>query len=154
MNTALRVLAAALLALWLAIPGVSGDEAGGENAGGTGVWILPRCEMLSSGSAQNAAFGSPRVAAFVVTDLSKDVRMCVSGECGQTVASLFAGVSGSPISLPVIGQYLLLPSSVMQGLLNARVEVSDIVVLDASQKGYRMQFRIDLQTGQAQILVF
>ena len=58
------------------------------------------------------------------------------------------------IALPVVGQFVTLPASVMQGLLAARVASSDIVIFDAAQKGYRLELRIDLLTGAAQILVF
>lgn len=154
MNTAFRILATALLALWVAIPGISGDGEGGENAGGTGVWILPRCEMLSSGSSQNGGLEQPRVAAFAVPNLNSDVHLRVSNECGQTAATLFDHVSESPLALPVVGQFVTLPASVLQGLLAARVARSDIVIFDAAQKGYRLELRIDLETAAAQILVF
>jgi hypothetical protein len=47
MNTLLRFVLALALGVWLAMPSLGSE--GGENAGGTGVWILPRATFMASG---------------------------------------------------------------------------------------------------------
>ena len=152
MNTTLRILAAALLALWLAIPGISGEGDGGENAGGTGVWILPRSEFLSSGSGMQGR--QPRIAPIAIADLQHEVKLRVSGDTGQCTGTLFDGASNMPIDLPVLGQCVVLPASLLQGLFAARVPSCDIVIVDAARRGYLLSLVFDYATGGAQILVF
>lgn len=120
-----------------------------------GVWILPRCEMLSSGSSQNGGLEQPRVAAFLPCRTSTPTCICASRiGVGKPRRRCLTTSAEWPIALPVVGQFVTLPASVMQGLLAARVASSDIVIFDAAQKGYRLELRIDLLTGAAQILVF
>lgn len=152
MNTTLRILAAALLALWLAIPGISGEGDGGENAGGTGVWILPRSEFLSSGSGMQGR--QPRTSPIAIPNLQLDVKLRVSSETGQCSGTLFDGLSNTPVDLPVIGQSVILPASLMQALFAARVPACDIVIVDAAHRGYLMTLTFDYGTGGAQILVY
>jgi hypothetical protein len=154
MNTTLRVLAAALLALWFAIPGVSGDGEGGENAGGTGVWILPRCESISSGTWQIGQQSQPRVAPFAIPSLNQNVKLRVSNECGATSATLFDGENGTPITLGVVGQYVELPSSLLRGLHAAGVAESQIIVADANGRGYLIELRIDIAAATAEVRVY
>lgn len=154
MSTTLRVLAAAFLALWFAIPGISGDGEGGENGGGTGVWILPRCEPISSGSSQIGQMTQPRVAPFAIPNFEHGVKFRVSNECGATSATLFDGDNGTPIALPVVGQYIELPAAMLRGLHAAGVAESHIVVTDSSGRGYLMRLRIDLAEARAEVLVF
>ena len=151
MNTTLRILAAALLALWLAIPGISGEGDGGENAGGTGVWILPRSEFLSSGSGMGR---QPRISPIVIPNLLQDVKLRVSNETGQCSGTLFDGTTNTPVDLPVLGQCVVLPASLLQGLFAARVPTCDIVIVDAARRGYLLSLTFDYGTGGAQILVF
>lgn len=148
----LRALAAALLALWLAIPGKSGEGDGGENAGGTGVWILPRCECIAS----NAAIGTaqPREAPFAIPDLAHDVKLRLSNECGMASGTLFDGSVGTEFDLPVNGQYVILPATLLQALFSARVPTADIVIMDAAHRGYRLRLHIDLVTARADLLVY
>lgn len=152
MNTTLRILAAALLALWLAIPGISGEGDGGENAGGTGVWILPRSEFLSSGSGMQGR--QPRISPIAIPNLLQDVKLRVSGDTGQCTGTLFDGVSNIPVDLPVLGQCVVLPASLMRGLFAARVPSCDMVIVDAARRGYLLSLVFDYATGGAQILVF
>lgn len=155
MNMTLRrVLAAALLALWFAIPGVSGDGDGGENAGGTGVWILPRCTSISSGSSSLGQLTQPRVAPLAIPDLTHTVKFRVSDECGASIATLFDGQSALPVDLPVVGQYVELSAAVLQGLHAASIAESHIVVTDANARGYLMRLRIDLAAARAEVLIF
>lgn len=152
MNTTLRILAAALLALWLAIPGISGEGDGGENAGGTGVWILPRSEFLSSGSGLQGR--QPRIPPLVIANLLLDVKLRVSNDSGQCTGTLFDGATNVPTDLPVLGQCVVLPAPLLQGLFAARVPTCDIVIVDAARRGYLLSLTFDYGTGGAQILVY
>lgn len=152
MSTTLRILAAALLALWLAIPGISGEGDGGENAGGTGVWILPRSEFLSSSSALQGR--QPRIPPITVPNLLQDIKLRVSNDTGQCTGTLFDGATNMPIDLPVIGQSVVLTASLLRGLYAARVPTCDIVIVDAARRGYLMSLTFDYATGGAQVLVY
>ncbi|MBM4060513.1 MAG: hypothetical protein FJ265_05380 [Planctomycetes bacterium] len=153
MNLLFRFLTAALLALWAAIPAIGGAGDGGENAGGTGVWILPRCESIGS-NITTIGGGVPRVAPLTFGNLGSDIRLRLSNECGEATATLFEGESGAPIALPVVDQLMTLPAFVLQGLVAAGVDVADIVVIDAHNRGYLMRLHLDLAARTAALLVY
>ena len=73
-----RILLALALAVWVAVPGVGSD--GGENAGGTGVWILPRAASICAFS------GPPREMRTIPAPLAADCTMQMSVEIGSAVA--------------------------------------------------------------------
>ena len=151
---ALRVLTAALLAMWLALPGKSGEGDGGENAGGTGVWILPRCETISSNAGNFTGLGAPRIPPFVISDLAHDLRLRMSSDCGPASALLFDGTVGLETELPVSGLTVTVPASVLQTMFSAGVASADIVVMDAAHKGYLMRLGIDLLTARGTLAVY
>ena len=80
MMSLLRPLVAIALAVWLALPLV-GNE-GGDNASGTGIWILPRATFLASGMSQAAPRATKELLA-----IGQDVVMEVSSECGACSAT-------------------------------------------------------------------
>jgi hypothetical protein len=137
MKITLRTLFAALLALWLALPSVGGE--GGENAGGSGVWILPRTTFM----APSTGGGSVPRMSFTISDLNRDASLVGSAEMGQAVATLVDSSLGLPTRLQVVGKAIVLPSSMMLGMLHAGVTDADIVVVDASLRGYRIHLSID-----------
>jgi hypothetical protein len=137
MKITLRTLFAALLALWLALPSVGGE--GGENAGGSGVWILPRTTFM----APSTGGGSVPRMSFTISDLNRDASLVGSAEMGQAVATLVDSSLGLPTRLQVVGKAIVLPSSMMLGMLHAGVTDADIVVVDASLRGYRIPLSID-----------
>src|SRR5688572_13626591 len=99
------LLALALVA-WLAVPGVGGD--GGENGGGTGVWVLPRASTLTCST------GSGVPIACESRPITQDFFLLLSSEVGVASATLVDACSGLPVSLPVIGTVLRVPASLLQ----------------------------------------
>jgi hypothetical protein len=139
MNTLLRFVLALALGVWLAMPSLGSE--GGENAGGTGVWILPRATFMASGEVVEPA-GEPR-ASKKLSSLNQDVTMAVSIECGSCTATLIDDLSGVPVALQVTGPNIKLPASLLQALGAAGPAKASIVVVDANQMGYVMRVVID-----------
>jgi hypothetical protein len=153
MTNPMRVLLAALLALVVVLPAWGGEGEGGENAGGTGVWILPRSTVLTSSSAQIGPGTQPRVPPLTLTSFASSAKLQVSNECSSVVATLFAGTA-MPMDLPVLGQTVTLPASVVQGLAETSVTQATLVLVDASGKGYVLRLVIDLAAGTGQLLLY
>ncbi len=109
MKSLLRLLAALALAIWVAVPVVGSD--GGDNAGGTGIWILPRATCLASGMEV-----TPPRAAKVLTTFNHDVVMQVSSECGAVVATFVDDLSGQPVSLATFSGQVRIPASLLQAM--------------------------------------
>ena len=151
MHALIRFSVAALLALWLAMPSVGGE--GGENGGGTGVWILPRCEFLSGDPLAVGALGVP-LATRSFSTLTHDVSLYGSSECGQIVATLIDSVSCVPMPLPVVGRNAVIPSSVLQGLRAAGISHAQVVMMDAAHQGYVIHLIIDLAAGSATLSIY
>lgn len=148
MRPFLRSLFAAVLALWLAHPGVGGD--GGENGSGSGVFILPHSGFFSSTS----SLCGPGRQTITLNDLTRDATLTTSSEMGSPVATLVDQVSGVPIALPVSGKNVILPAAVMQNLLQAGVAEARILVVDGCQRGYQILLRIDAGARSATLTVY
>jgi hypothetical protein len=144
MHALIRSLVAALLALWLAMPSVGGE--GGENGGGTGVWVLPSSSYLSGDPLATVMVGAPRATQSFPT-LSQSVTLRGSSECGQIVATMIDPVSCVPMALPVIGRTATVPATVLQGLRAAGIQNAQIVMIDAAQQGYVIHVFLDLAIG-------
>lgn len=146
MNLRLRFVPVLLAAVLLALPSI-GDE-GGEGAGGTGVWILPRPTYLAPGV---PATTPPAVASVPPVALTSGagVALTIAAESGESTACLVDGVSGSSLPLPVSGRVVTVDRLVVQGLVASGTSVAHIVVTDAQQLGYVIQVSIDLATGSA-----
>jgi hypothetical protein len=145
MKTALHFLLTLWLGLWLALPSPGGE--GGENAGGTGVWILPRATFLP-------ATPQPEVrASFVAMDLSKNVRMRVSSEVGTVVATYVDDVIGQPCALPVVGDVVGFPAALLQSLASSPTSSGSIVIADAEQRGYVIHVRWNSSKGGVEVIV-
>ena len=149
MKALLHCLLVLVTAVVVALPG-RGDE-GGENAGGTGVWILPFCSQVTTG-AQEAPSTQPRLT-IPVSDLNRDVRLDGSGELGQAVATCIDELSGCPTSLPVVGRSVTIPSVVLRSLSQARV-CANVLVMDAQHRGYCISVRVHPVTGAVTLLVY
>ncbi|MEO6596358.1 MAG: hypothetical protein ABIP94_16535 [Planctomycetota bacterium] len=150
MNTILRVIVAVLLAAWVAVPSVGSE--GGENAGGTGVWVLPRAEFLCSGSGVPCA-GLPR-SEIALPDFTKNVHLELSSEMGAAVATLVDQISGVSLGLSVVGNKLVLPSVLFQSLAGSGVTQANIVVADVNQMGYQIRLTLNAATGTGLIRVY
>ncbi|MCU0866911.1 MAG: hypothetical protein MUC36_24260 [Planctomycetes bacterium] len=147
MHTIHRLLVGIALLLWLALPVVSSE--GGENAGGTGVWILPRAVPLAA----NPTSGPPREV-HVCSNLSQDLMMMVSVECGNVVATLVDEVSGISTALSVSGSAVRCPGHLLQMLVTSGVRKAHIVISDSSQTGYVIQLLMSSVDASVSMRVF
>ena len=132
MHTIHRLLVGIALLLWLALPVVSSE--GGENAGGTGVWILPRAVQLVA----NPTSGPPRDN-HLCSNLAQDLLMVVSTDCGAVVATMVDEVSGVSTALSVSGTAVRCPGHLLQALVSSGVRKAHIVISDSTQTGYVIQ---------------
>lgn len=130
MQTLARFLLASLLALAIAMPGIGGE--GGENAGGTGVWILPHSRSLSGPMAPLTAGTLSRQ----VSDFSRDFTMTASEDCGELVAVATVVGTGQNLPLAVTGHDVRLSSQQLTSLRNANVTGLTIVISDSQNVGY------------------
>lgn len=144
MMSLLRLLLALVTATIIALPIISSD--GGENGGGTGIWILPRARFLCAGPAP-APLDSKNLAT-----LSVDLVMQVSAECGACVATLIDEVSGVPVSLPAVGSRIRLSAALLQVVASGGGRAS-IVILDSSGLGYSLKVTTS-SSGGATIAVY
>lgn len=126
MTSPSRFLFALILAILLALPSISGD--GGENGGGTGVWVLPRATFLASGVVE------PRAVQQVTP--GQDLILEMSSEVGMATAVFVDDLSQVPISLPVNGLNVRMPAAVMQSFLGCSAQTATIMISDASHMGY------------------
>jgi hypothetical protein len=147
MKAPLNWLLALLLAAWLAMPS-RGDAGGGDNAGGTGVWILPFCANVGSGGGVE----QPRLS-IQLGDLSRDVTLECAPEIGAAVATCIDELSGQPVFLSVVGRRVTLPSATLRVLSQARVE-ADIVIADGQQRGYRIHVDVSENDGSLTLRIF
>jgi len=127
-----RVLVAIALAIWMALP-IFGDD-GGDNAGGTGIWILPRAGFLACDS-PGAAVRAQRS----VPSAGQDVLVAVSSNCGTCSATFLDELSGQPVSLQSFGGLVRIPASVLQALPPGSGIKAHLVISDATQLGYVMR---------------
>ncbi|MCA8974427.1 MAG: hypothetical protein KDC98_06880 [Planctomycetes bacterium] len=134
MKLLVRCFAASLLALCFAMPGVGGE--GGENAGGTGVWILPRSQQLGCSS---PAMGQ----SFSAEDFENDLTLVVSEECGHVIATATEPSNGEAIALPVSGREVTIRRSILQAYSAASVPVVQVLIADQAQQGYLITLAID-----------
>lgn len=135
MTLSVRALLALLLAAWFTLPS-TGDD-GGENAGGTGVWILPRSTYLA---ASVCADGAPREAKTFT--LAGDIVLALSSEVGEATATWIDEVAGVAVSLPVSGGQVRVPAALLQALGNAPLRQATVVIADASHAGYVIEIEV------------
>jgi hypothetical protein len=150
MKAILRLMLPVALASWLALPGIGGD--GGENAGGTGVWILPRPTFMASGSPCITGATQAR-GATTVANVNEAFALTAAEELGAFTATLIDPVSGVPMALPTSGRSIVLGASLLRDLQQAGVAAS-IVIADSQQLGYVMRLTFDAATGVGTIHVF
>jgi hypothetical protein len=137
MISLLRVLAALVFALCLALPGIGGDGDGGENGGGTGVWVLPRAGFLTP-----PATGAPR--ATLSISVNQDCLLQLSPEMGAATGTFVDDVSGSPVSLGISGSTARIPCALLQSLANMTVRTATVLVSDAAQLGYVIEITVHM----------
>jgi hypothetical protein len=135
MNALNRLLLAVALLVWVALPGISGD--GGENAGGTGVWILPRATPLAA-----VVPSAPPRADKLVSNLNQDLVMQVSAECGNVVGTFVDDIAAVPTALPVVGSLVRVPASLLQALVASGGTSAHVVVTDGNHVGYVIELTV------------
>lgn len=151
MSALLRFLAAALLVSWLTSPTRGGE--GGENAGGTGVWILPRCTALAPSPGMGGQTGAPQCT-YTMSSLNAGLSLVASIECGTVVATLIDPGSGTPMALPASGRSALLSRTTIDGLRVAGVVSANIVMMDAARQGYVIYATFDYAANTATLAVY
>ena len=139
----LRLLLVALTALWIAAP-TTGTE-GGENAGGTGVWILPACAGISKPA---------QPATRQLTNLGRDLTMRVQSTMGSVVATACDPASGLIVPLQVSGRNVSLPSSVICGFRDAAVKRVELLIVDSRMNGYKIRMMISQNGDSATLDVY
>jgi len=139
MNTMLRNLFCLLVLALLAIPTPGDEGEGGENASGTGVWILPACAAIDPAQLDPSC---PTRGQFVCSDMSKPVKMKVSQAMGCATGTFTDDVLGTPVSLSVSGSVVEVPASLMATLAQSPNRVATIVVSDSEQKGYVLRVTV------------
>ena len=127
-----RVFVAIALAVWMALPILGND--GGDNAGGTGIWILPRAGHLAVTS-QDAAARAQRS----LPSAGQDLLVAVSPECGACAATFLDELSGQPVSLQSVGGVVRIPAALLQALPEGDGTKAHVVISDAAQLGYLMR---------------
>lgn len=133
MQTLARILLTILLAIAIAVPSVGGE--GGENAGGTGVWILPRSSCLSGFLAPNVC--SPNVGStHSVADMAHDFTLRVDEECGEVVATAVDPATSASIVLAVSGRDVIVTPHLFDAVRGAGGAGLSIVISDAANRGY------------------
>jgi hypothetical protein len=146
MITVARWLVAFALAICMALPVLGGE--GGENGGGTGIWILPRANFLT----MNAGSVAPRDAR--PFSIQQDVLLQVSSEMGSCSATFMDQVSGSPVALQVTGSVVRMPAALLQLLGSMPNKTAYVTIADATQLGYLVRITVDAVTGIAVVQVF
>ncbi|MBL8727002.1 MAG: hypothetical protein JNM25_01135 [Planctomycetes bacterium] len=149
MKLLLRLVLPLAVAALVALPGIGSD--GGDNAGGTGVWILPRPTFLASGALESMA---PAVHGVLnIASCGSGVALAAGAEMGDFVATLIDPISGMPIALPTNGRQILLSASLLADLKLAAVEAR-IVVSDSQHLGYVLGLALDSTTGACTVRIF
>ena len=144
MTTTLRTVLALLLAAWLAVPSTSSE--GGENAGGTGVWILPCAAQVTQEMLQ--ASYTPR-SVFECSDLQQGARLKLETGLGIAVATIVDDVSGTPVALSVNGSVVACPGNLLQAFASAGATSATLMIANSSQRGYVISVTIDASANKA-----
>ncbi len=152
-----RSLLSILFAMLVVLPGIG--RAGGDNAGGTGVWILPRASTLSPAMVSVATDPHAPISiepreVRLLDNLQNNLALVASDDMGTPVATLVDGVSGAPIALPVEGRTATLTATMLQQLVGSGVTTATIILLDAQHRGYLVRLNLDLTTHTGDLTVF
>lgn len=145
MNHYLRNILALMAAVWLAIP--TPGNGGGENNGGSGVWILPACAGLTVGQSS-----APR-AEHVVANTSADIKVQVDNNMGTAAATFTDDLSGTTTGMQVTGRIVTVPKQLLQALQQSPVLSGTLLITDASQTGYFIRLTIQ-SDGKVRLQVF
>lgn len=141
MSALLRLWIALLAGLLLALPAISGGGGGGAGGDSTGVWILPRSNQL--GSLPPSSVTTPR-GTFRFPGLSLPIVLRVAPDVVNPVATIVNPLTNQLIGLPVAGDTVTIPPTVLNGLANAGITMAYGSISDATGRGYYFRLRFDL----------
>ncbi|MCA8948872.1 MAG: hypothetical protein KDE27_05175 [Planctomycetes bacterium] len=145
MKLAVRLVVVLLAAVWLAAPSLGGE--GGENAGGTGVWVLPGGSSLG-GNGQSGNLSRE------IPNLTKDFKLTVASNVGAFVATACEAGSGVIVPLASSGRDVLLPAAMLRGFRDENVAHVDIVIADSEMVGYRIRLSIPAAGETATLTIY
>lgn len=131
MHHLLRNVLALIAAAWLMSP--APGNGGGENNGGTGVWILPACANIMASAQDPGAAARMNIE---VPSTASDVRLQVDNSMGAASAVFVDDLSGAVIGMPVSGRLVTLPKQLLQALQHSPIGKGTLLITDASQMGY------------------
>ena len=134
MNVLLRLTLAIALAVWIASPVVNGM---GEGGGGSGVWVLPHAAQFGSGVGPPSGTSPRQTLSFA--NGTQDIRLVVT-EMSSAVATLTDESTTVSTSLSVVGAEVLISTELQQALIASHCTLATIVIVDAYQVGYYIQF--------------
>jgi hypothetical protein len=134
------------LLIAFALPGIGND--GGENGGGSGVWVLPRACFLTSQT------GSSAPLAFATRPMNQDLVMTMSAEVGVASGTFLEALSSVPVAVPVVGSTVRVPASLLQALALLQLPQATVVVSDAAQFGYVLKITVNPSTGTVLIQAY
>lgn len=146
MNHYLRNILALMAVVWLAIP--APGNGGGENNGGSGVWILPACANITVQD-PNAL---PR-ASHSFANTASDIKLKVSSSMGTATATFTDDLSGTTVGMQVAGRVVTIPKQLLQALAQSPVRKGTLLISDAAQNGYVIRV-IVRANGSVKIAVF
>lgn len=148
MTMLLRAVLAVLLTAWISLP-ATGSEGGG-NAGGTGVWILPRATYLCSSQLPTTAPKSQ----FSVPTLQQDLSLQLDDGMGMAVATLVDDVAGAVVPLQVTGNLAVVPAALLQGLGSAPTPTATVMISDAAHLGYLIRLTVNASTNTCVVAIY
>lgn len=127
-----RYLSLLLAGLLLALPLLS--SGGGDNAGGTGVWVLPR---------QNSAGFLGGIPALSAPRDSKTVSLTgnplvlgIASDMVNPIATLVDRQTQLGLPLQVLGNFVSIPATSLAQIAAMPGTIADCIILDASARGY------------------
>lgn len=124
------------------MPGIGSDTDGGENAGGTGIWILPCAATMSTIiEGESGQRASKQLAA---VDAGLVLKMPV--ELDATVAMLVSEVSGEIVALDVVGSSVHVPQEALD-VLSGTDTTAKVVITDTHQVGYVIELQAKRTEG-------
>lgn len=137
MNHNLRNVLVVIAAVWLAIP--TPGNGGGENNGGTGVWILPACANVTAASQDPNAASRADI---VVPNTAGNVRLKVDDSMGASSATFTDDLSGTVVGMQVSGRIVTIPKQLLQALEQSAIRSATVIITDATQCGYFIRVSI------------
>jgi hypothetical protein len=145
MIPSLRLFALLVFALCLALPSIGGDGEGGENGGGTGVWVLPRAGYITPPSGM-----PPRMLRTI--SMAQDCLLEMEPSVGVASGTFVDDVLQLPVALTINGMVARIPSDLLQSLSSASASAT-VLLADASQLGYLIEITAN-GNGTATLAVY